>query len=153
MSKITALIGISGSGKTSYAHKQWETSPHNTLIVERDGIRNLLFGYNESNISEYYNRKDINKLEQTVSEYQNMLIVKGLEEGKHVIIANTNLNRKRDLESLNKYGVEVNFKVLDVHLKVAIERDSKRRRTVGEKVIKKQHNKFKNLIKGLKKIQ
>lgn len=151
MTKITACVGISASGKSTFAHNEWKKDPMNTEIIERDVIRNLLFGYNDTTIPEYYDRNDVYKLEERVTVVQDELIRGALERGKHVILSNTNLNRVRDLEGLNKYDVPITIKVMPVTLKEALTRDMGRYRTVGEKVIKKQYNKFVNLVKDLNK--
>lgn len=65
MSKIILTIGISGSGKSTWAHTQWKKDPLNTIIVNRDKIRELLFGYTEISVSSLYSRKDLRKLEKT----------------------------------------------------------------------------------------
>lgn len=150
MRKITATVGIAASGKSSWAKKEWEKDPLNTVIIERDGIRNLLFGYDDFSIAEYYKRKDLNKLEKEVTKYQNTLIYDSLEQGKHVILSNTHLNRKRDLESLKYWNVPVEIEVFYVTLKEALTRDIGRFRTVGEEVVQKQYNRFINLEKDLK---
>lgn len=149
--KITATIGISASGKSTWAHEQWKKDPYNTIILERDTLRITLFNYNNSNIYKYYERDDMYKLEEEVSIAQDKLIRVFLERGKHVILSNTNLNRVRDLESLGKYGVPVTIKVMPVTLKEALTRDMGRQRRVGEEVITKQYNKFINLVRYLNK--
>lgn len=151
MSKITATVGISASGKSTYASEEWEKDPQNTVIIERDGLRNLLFGYDNTTISQYYKRDNMYKLEEEVSVAQDKLIRVFLERGKHVILSNTNLNRVRDLESLGEYGVPVTIKVIPVTLKEALTRDMGRQRKVGEKVITKQYNKFINLVRDINK--
>lgn len=149
--KIIATVGISCSGKSTWAHKEWEKDPLNTVVIERDNIRNLLFGFDDNNISSYYERKDINKLEKEVTKYQNTLIYDSLEQGKTVILSNTHLNRKRDLESLKYWNVPVEIKVFSITLKEALTRDMGRVRQVGDKVITKQYNRFVNLYKDLEK--
>ena len=49
---IEVLVGISGSGKSSYAHEQWMIDP-NVVIVNRDKIRELLYGFTESRLRGY----------------------------------------------------------------------------------------------------
>lgn len=151
MSKITATVGISASGKSTYAIREWVKDPTNTVILERDTLRMTLFNYNNSNIYKYYERNDVHLLEEEVSIAQDKLIRVFLERGKHVILSNTNLNRVRDLESLNKYNVPVVIKVMPVTLKEALTRDMGRQRRVGEEVITKQYNKFINLVQDLNK--
>lgn len=147
--KIIATVGISGSGKTTWAHEEWKKDPLNKVIIERDNIRNLLFGYNDKSIKEYYQRKDLNKLEKEVTKYQNTLIYDSLEQGKTVLLSNTHLNRKRDLESLKYWNVETKIKLFPVTLKEALTRDMSRTRQVGKDIITKQYSRFVNLYKDL----
>lgn len=147
--KIKATVGLSASGKSTWAHSEWLKDPLNTVIIERDTIRNLLFGFDDKSISKYYELEDLNKLEKEVTKYQNTLIYDSLEQGKTVILSNTHLNRKRDLESLKYWNVPVEVKVFPITLKEALTRDMGRVRQVGDKVITKQYNRFVNLYKDL----
>lgn len=143
---IEILVGISGSGKSTYAHSKWKENPLNTLVVNRDKIRELLYGYTEENVSEYYSRPDLNKLEKQVSVYEDTLIHDGLNHGKTVIIDATNL-RAEYIERFKFWNVPTEIKYFEVDLRTAINRDNYRSRKVGEEVIKKQFNLF-NSIKN-----
>lgn len=74
MKKIVLTIGISGSGKSTFAHEQWKANPTGVVVVNRDSIRNLLFGFTDQTIQEYYKRPDLNKLEKQVTKYEDTLI-------------------------------------------------------------------------------
>jgi len=52
MAKITLMVGISGSGKSTKAKEISEKT--GALIVNRDKLREMLFGYTEQNIASYY---------------------------------------------------------------------------------------------------
>ena len=41
MKKLTIRCGISGSGKSTWAHTEWKKDPLNTTIVNRDKITRL----------------------------------------------------------------------------------------------------------------
>lgn len=144
MKKIIVTIGVSGSGKSTWAHEQWEKNPLKTLVVNRDKIRELLFGYSETTISEYYKRKDIHGLEKQVTLYEDTLIHDGLNQNKTVIVDATHL-RKEYLERFNFFNVPIEFVTFEIPLKDAIERCSKRNRVVEADVIITQFNQFKNL--------
>ncbi|MCA9749414.1 MAG: AAA family ATPase, partial [Romboutsia sp.] len=145
---LTLLVGISGSGKTTLAHKLWEEDPKNTVIVSRDKIRELLFSYTESNIIDYYGRKDIQSLENKVSEYLHHLIVIGLNGNKKVIVDNTHLKLSY-LEHYHKYNVPTRLIILNQDLEFCLDNDSQRERKVGKEVIKKQFNQYKTLMNDL----
>lgn len=146
MKKLVVLIGISGAGKSTYAHQEWEKDPLNTLVVNRDKVRELLFGFTEESISEYYKRDDISKLEKQVTLYEDTLIHDGLNLGKTVIVDATHL-RKEYLERYRFWNVPVEFKFFDVSLFEAVGRDAKRTRRVGQDVIKKQYQQYQQLQK------
>lgn len=135
--KITVLVGISGSGKSTWAHKEWEKDPLNTIVVNRDKIRELLFGFNESNVKQYYNNPLISSLEKTVTRYEDTLIYEALELDKHVIVDATHLGVGY-IERFKYWNVPT--KVVNFHLpeNEAIKNDRKRIRQVGDEVIKKQ---------------
>lgn len=143
---IEILVGISGSGKSTYAHSKWKENPLNTLIVNRDKIRELLYGYTEENVSEYYSRPDLGKLEKQVTIYEDTLIHDGLNHGKSVIIDATNLRREY-IERFKFWNVPTEVKFFQTDLRTALIRDSYRTRSVGQEVIKKQFNLF-NSIKS-----
>lgn len=146
--KLHIFIGISGSGKSTLAHKMWAKNPQKTIIVNRDKIREELFGYNESTIKEYYQRKDVRYLEKQVTLYQDSIIYNAFSQGKDVIIDATNLNKK-DIQAFSIWNKETELMIatdsFDVEL--CIKRDAERTRSVGEDIIRKQYNKFKNLLK------
>lgn len=140
------LVGISGSGKSTYAHEKWLKDPQNTIIINRDKIRELLFGYTEESISKYYSISYLNKLEDIITEYENILIKNSLSLGKNLIIDATHLKLKY-LKRYLEYENEINFIFFDIDLDVAIRRDSNRNRKVGENIIKKQKIQYDNLRK------
>jgi len=141
---IKVTVGISGSGKSTWAKEQWEKSPLNTIIVNRDKIRELLFGYTEENISEYYSRKDISKLEKQVTLYEDTLIHDGLNQNKTVIVDATHL-KKTYLKRFEFFNVPVEYFYFTVSIEEAVKRMTNRQRKVDEVVIKKQYDNYLNL--------
>ena len=148
MKNIKLLIGISGSGKSTYSHELWKTNPSEFVIINRDKIRELLFGYTESDIYNYYQRNDIVKLEKKVTKYEDTLIYEALEENKTVILDATHLEKKY-IERHEYWNVPIELIWFDTNLDEAVERDSFRSRKVGKDIITKQYNKYINLKKSL----
>lgn len=70
-----------------------EIPPQEYALVNRDKIRELLFGYTEETISEYYNRPDLSKLEKQVTIYEDTLIHEGLNLDKTVVVDATHLEK------------------------------------------------------------
>lgn len=148
MSKIILTVGVSGSGKSTWAHEQWKENPLNTIIVSRDNIR-YMFGYTEETIKDYYSRPDLNKLEKQVTLYEDSIIHEGLNLNKTVIVDATHLKREY-LVRYKIWNVPVEVIWFDTPIDVCIERDKNRNRTVGEDIIKKQYKQFLSLKSSLK---
>ena len=100
--KLIIMCGVSGSGKSTYAHSLFKSNPSQYLIINRDKIRELIFGYTEESIVDYYKRTDINKCEKEVTHYEDTLINEGLNKNKTVIVDATHLKRKY-LERFKNY--------------------------------------------------
>lgn len=146
--KIIVLVGISGSGKSTFAHQQWLKDPLNTVIINRDKIRELLFGYTEESIKDYYTKGGLHLLENKVTEYEDMLISESVHQNNTIIMDATHLSKKY-LKRYEDWGIPFELVWFDVSLNEAICRDSKRVRKVGKEIITKQFNNYINLKKEL----
>lgn len=146
--RITVLVGISGSGKSTWANEQWKENPHNTTVVNRDKIRELLFGYTEASMRNYWAREDLFSLEKKVTHYEDTLINDALNHGNHVIVDATHLKRQY-IERFKYWNVPTTIKSFLTTISDAVNRDMKRTRKVGHEVIIKQHAQFKTLAKQL----
>ena len=144
--KLEILVGISGSGKSTYAKKEFNKDVDNVLIVNRDSIRNLLFGYSDENIHEYYKRSDLNSLEKKVTAFEDTMVYEGIEMWKHIIVDATHLsiNYLKRFSYWNTPTYVTIFNTEDI--KTCFESDDKRTRKVGKDVISNQYKKFKKLI-------
>lgn len=138
------MVGISGSGKTTTAHKLAYNT--NTVIIGRDKLREMLFGYNESDVFRYYLSRNINPKEECITNYQNYLIQRALTKGQDVIIDNTNLQLRyinKICQKFNKYDIK--FHLVECDVEKAILRDKERARRVGENIIRKQYVELESL--------
>lgn len=147
---LLILVGISGSGKSTRVHQLWKDNPENTVIVNRDKIRELLFGYTEENVNQYYNTKGIGKNEKLVTRYEDTLINEGLCSGKLVIVDATHLKRSY-LERFKYWNVETKLEILPIQLKEAEIRCASRNRSIDLSVLIKQNNNFVSLMDSLNK--
>lgn len=146
--KIIALIGISGSGKTTRA-KELLAARDNAVTLSRDKVRELLFGgFDGVGHTEYYaqDKNVISTREKIVTEVIEQLIWKFIKEGRDVILDNTHLEMKY-LNRLKEFRTTIEYEILDTDLNTCIERDKNRDKSVGEKVIEKQHKQLVNLLK------
>lgn len=123
MIKFIMMIGIPGSGKSTYAKKIAEFE--NAAIVSSDELRKELFGSvwelskNAHLFGEIYRR-----------------IFKYLSEGKSVILDATNIRRNQRKHVLKKYkNYYKECYYIKTSLKKALERNNVRDRNVPEDVI------------------
>lgn len=146
---LEILIGPSGSGKSTYAHKRWLSDPVATVIVNRDKIRELLFGYTEATIKDYY-EGNIGDYEKEVTKYENLIIKKGLTDGKHVIVDATHLKLKY-IRRFGEFNVNTKLTIFDsVDKESCVARCTNRARYVSPDIIYKQFTELENLKKELK---
>lgn len=151
MSKIILCRGIQGSGKTTWA-KQWVLEdPEHRVRFNNDDIRNML--------GKYW----VPSREGLIKDLRNLFLWEAMSYGFDVVIDNMNLNPKelgyynRVLDDWNnpkgvvsdmfrpKYDLE--FKNFFTPLQECIERDSKRPNPIGEEVIRKTYEKYKDILK------
>lgn len=123
--KFIMLIGLPGSGKSTWAEK-YITENANTVLISSDNIRKELFGDETS-------QEDNNR----VFYEMEVRTLTHLNNGVNVIYDATNVVRKRRKAFLDKLPTWVikEAHVIWAPLEVCIERDSSRDRTVGKEVI------------------
>lgn len=148
MPKIILCRGVQGSGKTTWA-KQWVLEdPEHRVRFNNDDIRNML--------GKYW----VPSREGLVKDLKDLFLWKAMSYRFNIVIDNMNLNPKeleyyeRVLNDWNnayaptvigpKYELE--FKDFFIPLQDCIERDSKRPNPIGEEVIRKTYEKYKNIL-------
>lgn len=146
MKKIIVTVGMSNSGKSTWSRDLFDTNSDLYVIVNRDKIRELLFGYTEETIHSYYSRNDLSKREKQVTRYEDTLINEALESGKIPIVDATHLRREY-LERFKYWNVEVELHWFTISLEEARHRNSFRKRKVDDKVLVKQLNQYVNIVK------
>ena len=150
MPKIILCRGIQGSGKTTWA-KQWVLEdPEHRVRFNNDDIRNML--------GKYW----VPSREGLIKDLRGTFLWNSMFYGFDIVIDNMNLNPK-ELEYYNKmldnwndpevtipiivrqkYSLE--FKNFFTPLQECIERDSKRPNPIGEEVIRKTYEKYKDIL-------
>jgi len=146
--KIIAMVGISGSGKSTISREKYLQDPEGSVIINRDKLREMLFGYIEENVHMHYKTEGTAKREKLVSKYQQTTVYEALSAGKTVILDETHLERKY-LENLKYWNVPVEIYIIPADFNEAVRRDSNRNRKVGKDVIAAQYSKYKSLTKSL----
>lgn len=135
--KITILIGIPASGKSTYA-KDYIRNNADTVRVNRDDFRLML---KSAQMTEP-------KIEDMITTLVDATITQSLLRKCNVLVDATNLKVgyiKSFVEKF-KYSADIDYRVFDISIEKALERDAKREATVGEAVIKKMYKDFKILM-------
>lgn len=157
MLKIILCREIQGSGKTTWA-KQWVLEdPEHRVRFNNDDIRNML--------GKYW----VPSREQLVFALKEQFIETSMRMCYDIVIDNMNLNPKEvefykthiethnqiieelkeevklNIQDDSKYKLE--FKDFFIPLQECIERDSKRPNPIGEEVIRKTYEKYKDILK------
>lgn len=112
--KIIICVGISGSGKSTWATKFLKEN-HNFLRINRDDIRKVLVG----DLNGYYQRSDLNDIERFINKIETDLYTSINYNHRNIIIDNTNLkqqyiNKWIDLAEDDYYDIK--FKLFDIEL-------------------------------------
>lgn len=144
---LIVLIGVSNSGKSTYA-KNYIVTHKKCVIISRDSIRMLLFGYTVETLHKYYDSINVKENEILVTKIQFQLISTLLKDYS-VIVDDTNLNYEtiKKFFSISVGGREpkVQLKLFDEELHECIKRSQIRTQKVSEKIIRKQYEALEKL--------
>ena len=138
--KLILTVGISASGKTTWAEEQ-QRQQKRLFNINRDKIRFDIVQPG-SNWSTYKHNK---KNESKVTELEFTAAITAVDCGADIIISNTNLNpktRKFWKKFAEESGYEFEIKEFPITLEEAIKRDNLRQNGVGEQVIRKQYQQW-----------
>lgn len=134
MLKVIMTKGLPGSGKSTWAKKLITESPNKYKRITKDELRIML----DAN-------KYTDENEKFILEARDVLILKALEQRKHVVVDDTNLYQKHEIriKELVKGKAEVLIQdFTNVPLETCIKRDLERVNSVGEKTIRDMHKQF-----------
>lgn len=127
INKLIVCQGVPASGKSTWA-REFVTGKKDWVIVSRDSIRDSR--------GDYW----IPEQEDYISDIEEFQIRAALKRGLNVIIDATNYNPKTIAKWENistETGCEIEYKKFEITYKEALERDSKRERPVGKKVLQR----------------
>ena len=129
---LILLVGIPGSGKTTYAEKYIKEHP-DTVHLSSDKIRAELWG-NEATQGD---NSEVFSLMQSRA-------IEALNNGKDVVYDATNVTRKDRayIISICPNFVKIECHIIWAPIEMCIERDAARARTVGKEVIDKMLKRF-----------
>jgi predicted kinase len=140
MQEVIMLRGLPASGKSTWARQQVINNPGKYKRVNKDELRETL------DVSVWTKAN-----ETFVEKTRDFIISQALEQGKSVIIDDTNINPKHEkrvkelvLEYSASSGNDVNFFVKEfiVDLAELLKRDRNRENPVGASVIKRMHSQW-----------
>lgn len=125
--KLIVLVGIPGSGKSTYTHL---IKNDNTVVINRDSIRESLFSLKgKDDIYNYYNSETYRNKEMLVTTVSEQVMNVLIHSTKTVILDNTNLNidhLKTLVNSLRGLNVEIEFVVFKTSFYLCEERNNAR---------------------------
>lgn len=137
MSKIILCQGIQGSGKSTWAKAWAKEDPENRVRLNYDDLRNML--------GEYWvpNREGMLKV------IEEAFLLKAVQKGYDIVIDNMNLNPKT-IAKYEEWATQNNYEIqkilFDTPVDECIRRDRLRDNPIGEVVIKRTWNTYRNYI-------
>lgn len=134
MIKVYLTKGLPASGKTTWAKNMVLENPNTYKRVNKDDLREMLDASKFSRNSEDF-----------VLKIRDRIILDAIENGKHVIVDDTNLEQKHEnhIREIIKGKAQLVIKdFTDVPVSECIFRDSIREKTVGKKVIQDMYRKY-----------
>lgn len=137
MSKLTITVGVSASGKTTWVESLTDEELYNTVNLNRDDIR-----FNMIRPGGTWKTYNPNGNEAVAKRFQLRLAQLAVSFWARIIVSDTNL-KSIDREFWRQFaknnGYDFEIKEFPISLEEAIERDSKRKNSVGEEVIRNQY--------------
>jgi predicted kinase len=134
MKRVIVLVGLPASGKSQFARELLLSEPSKWVRSNKDLLREMAHASHWSPANEKF-----------ILELRDQIILMALENGKHVIVDDTNfgphIEHIKELVK-GKAIVEVNDSFLQVPVEECIKRDLKRLNSVGKDVIMKMYNKY-----------
>lgn len=134
MKKVLVYRGLPASGKSTAARKMLEEHPGHYKRINKDDLRAMLDNNHFSKGNEKF-----------VLKVRDLLILQALDEGKHVIIDDTNIHPKhaQRIAELVKGIAEVEvIDFMHVDVETCIKRDLARTNSVGERVIRRMWKEY-----------
>lgn len=134
MLQVIVTRGLPASGKSTWSKSIIDKNPNSYKRINKDDLRAMLD-----------NDKHSTDMEKFIIKVRDSLILLALQEGKHVIVDDTNLADKhieRIKQLINGKAQLIIKDFTDVPLETCIKQDLKRNKSVGEKVIRDLYNQY-----------
>lgn len=134
MLQVIVTRGLPASGKSTWSKSVIDKNPNSYKRINKDDLRAMLD-----------NDKHSTDMEKFIIKVRDTLILLALQEGKHVIVDDTNLADKHieRIKQLIHGKAQLIIKdFTDIPLETCIKQDLKRSKSVGEKVIRDLYNQY-----------
>lgn len=134
MLQVIVTSGLPASGKSTWSKSVIDKNPNSYKRINKDDLRAMLD-----------NDKHSTDMEKFIIKVRDTLILLALQEGKHVIVDDTNLADKhieRIKQLIHGKAQLVIKDFTDIPLETCIKQDLKRSKSVGEKVIRDLYNQY-----------
>ena len=145
--KLILTVGIPRSGKSTWSQQYIRENP-NTVRVNADRLREMLFAYNPARMREYWNHVNLKENERIVWHSVNKLVYLLNMKGVDVVVDNINL-KKSSIEYFELMagtnGDLFFIKEFNTPLKTCIARDQQSTRKVGKIYITEKYEQFQKL--------
>lgn len=150
MSKnLWITVGVSGSGKTTWALEVLKKYP-NSRIICRDDYRKLVLAYKKKQKPEDFKWSQWKwKWESEVDNLRDIDIEVAIERGENVILADTNLSERNYLSIARRFvdeGYEIQLQPFPITWDEAIARNAHRPNGVSYSVLQQQFEKWNQLF-------
>lgn len=139
MNKIILCQGIQGSGKSTWAKAWVKEDPEHRVRLNYDDLRNMLGVY------------WVPSREDMLKAIEEAFLIKAVRKNYDIIIDNMNLNPKTIAyyeEWARQYDYDFERVLFDTPVEECIKRDKARPNPIGEVVIKRTWNTYRNYIIG-----
>lgn len=146
--KIIFLVGLSGSGKSTWATNYIQNN-RDTYRINRDDVRRTIVG----DLNTYWDRPDCFYIESMVSSISIQMLSIYTNKKFNIIIDNTNLTFKEInslLSLINQEFYDVEFVILDKPIRECKENVQRRDNREDVSYIDKHANRFIQIIKWIK---
>jgi len=148
MKQVVVLIGVSGSGKSTWA-KEFCLNQPNWLRISRDELRRSLIPVF---LGTYWHwpKEDQSRIEHLVDRMHTRLLTDALRSGWNVIMDNTHLKKAYFEEYItlllrNFPSFSIQYRLFDTPLEICQERDHFRSDSVGANAVAYQYSQLQEL--------